>query len=77
MIDLLIKNGADVKTKNDHGITPLMFAAKFGDLESVGVLIENGADINARDNDGKTAADYARENYKREKIPEILKVLGG
>ncbi len=40
-------------------LTPLMFAAREGDLESARVLIAAGADVNAVDGDGKDALGLA------------------
>jgi ankyrin repeat protein len=40
-------------------LTPLMFAAREGDLDSARLLVAAGADINARDGDGKDALGLA------------------
>ena len=50
IIKILLKNGADVKTPDSKGITPLHLAAAKGDTELVKCFIAAGADVNARDN---------------------------
>ena len=43
---LLLENGADVNSKDEHGQTALMNAAHAGQVELVRLLIEMGADLN-------------------------------
>jgi ankyrin repeat protein len=53
---LLVERGADVNWACDHGITPLMVAANFGDTAMIQYLVDEGADLSAHDlgkkNDG-------------------------
>jgi ankyrin repeat protein len=49
--------GADVGE-----MTPLMFAARQGDMESVKILVEAGADVNKQSVDGWTALNIATQN---------------
>lgn len=55
-IQLLVELGADVNWACDHGITPLMMAANFGEVELIEFLVDQGADLAAHDlgkkNDG-------------------------
>ena len=55
-IQLLVELGADVDWACDHGITPLMMAANFGEVELIQYLVDQGADLGAHDlgkkNDG-------------------------
>jgi ankyrin repeat protein len=44
---------------NGNGFTPLLFAARVGDLESARVLLEAGADVNDTGNDGLSALTLA------------------
>ena len=46
MVDLLIKNGADVNAKSKDGRTPLMWAAG-NSYKSTQLLLDAGADVNA------------------------------
>ena len=52
--------------------TPLMEAAKLGNLKMVDFLLSYGADKSLKDTGGKTACDYAIENGHTE-LAEILK----
>ena len=57
ILQLLIDNGADINTKNNMGMTPLMHYALKGEERLVKILLENGADINAKSE--MTAFDLA------------------
>jgi len=46
VVDVLIKNGADVKTPSKAGFTALVFAAQKGDAKTVSTLLHAGADAN-------------------------------
>lgn len=71
-IEYLLKRGAKVDTKDTEGQTPLMVAAKGGDLSVINGLLEYKANPNARDNDGWTAAMYAVKSNE----PKIFRLLG-
>ena len=56
---LLVENGADVNAAIDNdppseGMTPLFFAAIYGDANTIGFLISKGADVNKTDRRGNT-----------------------
>jgi ankyrin repeat protein len=61
VVELLIRNGAEVDAKNDGGETALMLASKSGHTETAEILIRNGADVNARDNLGYPVVAFAME----------------
>lgn len=69
-LQYFIERGADIE-----GVcadkTPLMYAAKYGQLEMVKYLVEKGADLNASYK-GKTALNYANQFHHRE-IKKYLK----
>jgi len=56
VVKLLVDLGEDVNHADSYGITPLMAAANFGDINIVRYLIDKGADLGAHDlgkkNDG-------------------------
>ncbi len=53
--------GPGMVTGSDIGYTPLMAAARFGELELVMALLGAGADPSARDERNRTACDYSRD----------------
>ena len=67
-----VENGADIE-----GVcadkTPLMYAAKYGQLEMARYLVLNGADLKATYK-GKTALSFARQFHQRD-ITKYLKEL--
>lgn len=50
----LIAGGADVKARSKGGFSPLLFAARVGDIDSAKVLIDAGADVNEAGPGGMT-----------------------
>jgi len=52
---LLIAAGANVNAQTTDGMTPLMWAAQFGNLEITEMLIRFGADVSLKDIEGKNA----------------------
>ena len=63
VVELFIKNGANVNVKGDWGSTPLHDVHK--DLRVVELLLNNGANINARDNLGRTPLKTAKDEKIR------------
>jgi len=54
------KDGIDLSTSaRKSGLTPLMLAASFNDIEMMKFLIQQGADPKIRDSHGMNAIDYA------------------
>jgi ankyrin repeat protein len=51
----LVERGADVRARSTGGYTPLLFAARVGDLESARLLIDAGADVNDKTPDETSA----------------------
>jgi uncharacterized protein len=52
---VLVGHGAEVNARSNQGFTPLLFAARVGDLESARMLIAAGADVNASESNGMSA----------------------
>ena len=74
--ELLLANGADIKTTGDGGYTPLHEVAGSGRIEFAKLLLAHGANINARANDGKTPLTVAVE-YKQLEMVTFLRSRGG
>ena len=59
IVELLVRNKADVNARDYDMLTPLMHAAQNGHVEIVKLLIRKKADVNARSKEGSTAWMYA------------------
>ena len=70
-VDQLLKDGANVNTKDSRGTTPLMYAAAVGSPEIMRQLIAAGADVNARNSFEATALMWCTNN--REKVRLLSK----
>lgn len=68
---LLIAGGADINAADKWGETPLMTAAREGDLSVTASLLGLGAKTGARNEGGKTACDIAAE-YKHAPVEKLL-----
>ena len=55
VVRALIAGGADVHARSEGGFTPLLFAARVGDLDSARALLEAGADVNEATKDDGSA----------------------
>jgi len=61
VLKMCAANGANLlESQRKSGITPLILAASFNDIEIVSYLLEQGADIESRDRYGMGAIDYAK-----------------
>jgi len=63
VVQALIDRGADVHARSSSGFTPLLFAARVGDIGSARILLAAGADANAvtpRPEDGEADKDRSR-----------------
>lgn len=59
-IEKQLKRGADVNALEEHGLTPLQYAAaKNMHVDIIKALIEAGSDVNAADSNGRTPLDYS------------------
>ena len=71
-LKFFVERGADIENVCADK-TPLMYAAKYGELEMAKYLIEKGADIEVSYK-GSTALNYARRHHHRN-IVKYLKSL--
>ena len=66
LVEILLKNGADVNDTDGHGQTALHVASTEGFLELAKILLDAGADINAIDHDKRSSLDLVVNNlYER------------
>lgn len=61
----LLKSAGNPNLADDHGATPLMYAATAGSYEAMKLLLERGANVNARNQFGSTALMWAASDLKR------------
>lgn len=72
IVKLLIEKGANVNLANGYGWTPLMYAANYGNLESLKLLVEAGADLTLKNSKGWDVFYVAKE-YKQKEALKYLK----
>jgi hypothetical protein len=71
IVELLVKNKANINKANIYDWTSLMFAVQEGHLDIVKFLVKNKADVNKASDDGWTPLTMAAER----KHPHIVKFL--
>lgn len=77
VIQFCIDKGFDLNvSKRKSGITPVMLAACFHDLEMMKMILDNGGEINAVDKSGMSPKDYAKK-LGQKKMIEFLDEQGG
>jgi hypothetical protein len=67
----LLKNGHDLDSKDNGGLTPLSWAAQKGQEAMVKLLLEKGAELESKDNDGRTSLSWA-VHYGGEAMVKLL-----
>ncbi|CAA6809506.1 MAG: InterPro IPR002110 COGs COG0666 [uncultured Sulfurovum sp.] len=72
LVKLLLKNGADIETKNEEGWTPLIFSCLIRDKKIIKFLLDNGADIEAEGKNGWTALIYSSMQGHKEVVKLLL-----
>ena len=77
LIHILIEAGAELNGADQAGQTPLILAAKRGNLDCVRKLIEAGADVNLCDQYQKSALDYAIQGGYTEMVERLLEAGAG
>jgi len=70
-VELFIKAGMDINSRDKDGSSALMVASEKGEVEMAQLLIQNGADVNAKNIDGYTALMYVAYKGNFE-IAELL-----
>eukprot|EP00479_Gromia_sphaerica_P014290 TRINITY_DN8414_c0_g1_i1.p1 TRINITY_DN8414_c0_g1~~TRINITY_DN8414_c0_g1_i1.p1 ORF type:complete len:204 (-),score=33.58 TRINITY_DN8414_c0_g1_i1:56-667(-) len=72
MMEYLIRQGADVNTRNNMGWTPLMWASWRGHVEMADELLSNFALPNITNHEGKTALMLACSNRQVETMKLLV-----
>lgn len=72
-VELFLKAGMDVDTRDKDLSTALMIATERDDVDMVRLLVARGADVNAANVDGYTALMYAAYRGNREIVELLVK----
>jgi ankyrin repeat protein len=64
----LLAHGAGVNTRDDHGTTPLMYAAAIGSSQMMRQLIAAGADVNAKNSFDATALMWCTNQFEKVRL---------
>ncbi len=69
VIEFCIEKKFDLNTtKRKSGITPVMLASCFSNIEMMALLLDNGAEINISDRTGMSPKDYAKKLGQKKMI---------
>lgn len=61
LVEVALAKGANVNSRDEHGSTPLMYAAELGNPAIVEMLLEAGANVWERSPDGRIPLIYTNE----------------
>jgi len=76
VIQFCLDRGFEINSsKRKSGITPVMLAACFSDIEMMKLLLDNGGDVNLADKSGMAPKDYAKK-LGQKKMVEFLDEQG-
>ncbi len=75
IVAVLVAANADVNQADDKGMTPLMWAARYGAPATVKVLLDAGADVTATNKRGQTSLDLVRQKGDNAQSGEIIKMI--
>ena len=71
-IQELLREGANIESKDKYGRTPLMVAAVAGQLPAVKLLLDKGSDVYARNIHGADAFEFAVSNGRAEIVGVLI-----
>lgn len=76
--ELIVSKNADLNAQNPEGKTPMIFAARNGNLEMVKFLVSKGANMNIKDNKGARALTWAvkRNDSRGNEVADYLRSYG-
>ena len=71
-VRLLVEDGGDANHRNEHGETPLMIGARYGDVSILRMLLDAGARVNDSSNRGNTPLTIAAGEAKADAVRALL-----
>ena len=71
MVQMMLENGLDVDFRTDMGETPLLWAARFGNLDVARLLLDHGASINVQKRLERTPLIAAIANLQTISEPQV------
>ena len=71
IIQLLLDQSAYIDAESPNGSTPLMMAARYGNLKSVQLLIDEGADVLIKNQLGLNALDFAKQGNRPDAVAAL------
>jgi ankyrin repeat protein len=77
MVQLLLRNGADIDAKDNYGRTALHSTAQNGQEAVLRLLLEKEADAAAKDNYGRTALHSTAQNEQEAVVRLLLEKGAG
>lgn len=72
MVRLLLEHAAYIDAASPNGTTPVMMAARYGQIDVARLLLQEGADPALRNQQGLTAIDFARQAGRDGLVQDIL-----
>lgn len=73
VVNLLLERGVDVRSPRPDRISPLMLAARAGNVPVIETLLKRKAEVNGADNHGSTPLIYAAQNGQLEAVRTLLR----
>ncbi|WP_428224812.1 ankyrin repeat domain-containing protein [Flavobacterium sp.] len=67
-----LEYGSDVN-EGENGVTPLMLAARYNQVEIIKMLLKNGADPKQKDENGNDARKYAEYSKATEALELLMR----
>jgi ankyrin repeat protein len=71
-INVLLSDGTDVDTVDQEGNTPLMVAAKVGNLRILDIIFSHNPEVNAQNNNGSTALMIAAQTGQLQVVKKLV-----
>lgn len=71
-INVLLSEGMDIDITNQQGDSPLIVAAKVGNIRILDIILSHNPDINVRNEEGKTALMIAAETGQSHVVQKLL-----